>query len=72
METETANVVDNRVRSRKAHIVAMVTNRRVSDTASAFAKQQSIDIIDRLQLEKWATYGVSWLPTRSHVLTPTL
>ncbi|MEV0271144.1 restriction endonuclease [Hamadaea sp. NPDC050747] len=53
----------------KAHIVAMVTNRRVSDTARAFAKQQGIHIIDRPQLEKWATYGVSWLPAGSHVLS---
>lgn len=49
-----------------ADIVGMVTNRRLSPNAEQFATRHGIRIIDRVALERWATYGVPWLPGDSH------
>lgn len=42
-------------------IVGIVTNRAVSDAAERFAVRHAIHVIDRGVLQRWATYGVSWL-----------
>ena len=45
-----------------ADIAGLVTNRTLSDTARNFAIRHQIHVIDRPVLQRWATYGVSWLP----------
>lgn len=46
-----------------ADIAVMVTNRTLSDAAQRFADKHGIHVIDRATLERWATYGVPWLPS---------
>ena len=45
-----------------ADIVGIVTNRTLSDAAQGFATRQQIHVVDRPVLQRWATYGVSWIP----------
>ena len=49
-----------------ADIVGIVTNRTLSDRAQSFATRHKIHVIDRSVLKRWATYGVSWLPSDTH------
>ncbi|MEU5554477.1 restriction endonuclease [Micromonospora sp. NPDC047793] len=46
-----------------ADIVGIATNRTLSEAARQFAARHQIHVIDRPVLIRWATYGVSWLPT---------
>ncbi|MEU5931069.1 restriction endonuclease [Micromonospora sp. NPDC047187] len=46
-----------------ADIVGLVTNRTASSAAQEFATKHRIYLINRPVLERWATYGVSWLPS---------
>ncbi|MFJ1541903.1 restriction endonuclease [Micromonospora chalcea] len=46
-----------------ADIVGLVTNRTASTAAQDFATKHRIHFINRRVLQRWATYGVSWLPS---------
>ncbi|MFI7072558.1 restriction endonuclease [Micromonospora sediminicola] len=46
-----------------ADIVGLVTNRTASLAAQDFAAKHRIHFINRSVLERWATYGISWLPS---------
>lgn len=48
-----------------ADIVGIITNRTLSDSAQSFAARHRIHVIDRRVLQRWATYGVSWLPSEN-------
>ncbi|WP_306211055.1 restriction endonuclease [Actinoplanes sp. RD1] len=53
-----------------ADVVAIVTNRTLSQAARQFAASQGIHVVDRAVMQRWATYGVAWLPAPEPGATP--